>query len=385
MKQTKKILALALAASMAVAPCASAATTTGGEVTDLGDSASIGGTADPQGYVDKRVVDVVLPTTATNGLDFKADPQGLLTQTDPTNYTLGAGAVYFANKTNTSDAMEVKNKSSIPVTITPTFTVTDTASTKVQVVQSATDLLSADKPSIYFGIITNDDTENVQVVDQAGAAESSGVEFKLNKDLSASVPDVTGIDNGKGYLLVKATEASTKLESSNPTPAGSGNFKYGLSKGYTAGALQTISYKVTAACDINASLWDSQSNTPKVSMGWSIAETTVDGSEGKDTIVWDATGATTFKLDNATVADVAVAVGGTIYSYTGKNKFSEGNTVLADNKFIEYNAATKYVTINPSLAAVFNKADFQLFAITDAESNNAETALKAINIKVPEV
>ena len=150
--------------------------------------------------------------------------------------------------------------------------------------------------------------------------------------------------------------------------------------------MQTISYKVTAACDINASLWASQSNVPKVSMGWTIAETTVDGTEGKDTIVWDATGATTFKLDNATIADVAVmAAPNVILGYTGASAIVPNNdTTLADG-YVEFNASTKYITLNKKLADAVGNKSFTLYVVTDKDSTNTGTALTPINIVIPAV
>ena len=86
----KKAVALTAAAAMVIslAPVASAAEDVSG---------IIGGEGDLEGFIDMNVYNIIVPTISATGLNFVADPQGLLNVADSTKYTQTTGAVYFTN------------------------------------------------------------------------------------------------------------------------------------------------------------------------------------------------------------------------------------------------------------------------------------------------
>ena len=383
MKQTKKIMALALAASMMFAPIVQAAD---GETEQaaLTPGTTIDGTGENQGYVNKKVTDVILPTTAADGLDFKTDPQGLLTQTNPTDYKLGAGAVYFpgagkvgegdaATYSNVSKKFVVTNKSSYPITVTPALTATVTG---VTLVDSPEALLSTEDPSLYFGFITNEDTESIQTYN------TSESKFVIKDNLLSAVCDTTGIKDkdGKqvpGYCLTAGADTSAFLAAPAPVHDKSNKYTYGILSDYEAGSLQKVTYQITAACDINAAAWDSVSTAPKLKLAWTLKETTPSGADDNKTLTWDRTGDMTFTVDGSvTFVDIGVSVNGKIFTYTGNNKFNAGNTTLAVSKLASVEGNT--ITLKQSLSQ-YLPAGANLYLITSADSNDA-SATKIITI-----
>ena len=130
MQTRKRFLALVAAAAMVLAPCTAFAT-------DSVTSPAIGGESGDgkvEGWVDKEVFTVVLPTVADGALDFILDPQGLIKDTTAgsgenegayNGKKFGEGTLFFNHATqvdgkdytNTSDTLTIVNKSSIPVDV----------------------------------------------------------------------------------------------------------------------------------------------------------------------------------------------------------------------------------------------------------------------------
>lgn len=89
----KKTMALAMTAALAMSPMTAMASEFNTDPVD--PRQEINGNGELEGFVNKNVFKIVLPTTP--GIGFKLDPQGLLKVADPTKYTIGDGAVYFTN------------------------------------------------------------------------------------------------------------------------------------------------------------------------------------------------------------------------------------------------------------------------------------------------
>ena len=126
----------ALAMALSIAPLAGAAD---GETDIENAKGNVTVTDQFEGYVDKKVFNVVLPTVSS--ITFTLDPQGLLNIADSGKYTQKTGAVYFSNTgdsySDTSDAIEVTNQSSYDVNANIKLTVTNTEDSGITVVDSA--------------------------------------------------------------------------------------------------------------------------------------------------------------------------------------------------------------------------------------------------------
>lgn len=167
----KKFLAVAMAATMVVGSGVTALATSGTtDVTTSSGTKTITGSG-TEAFVNKNVVKVTVPTTLTNLFDYKLDPQGLVTETknyDGTTVTAETGAkapqgLVFKNDgnkvSNESDPVTVTNKSSVPVKMGITVTLTRDGSGLDPATQFAdTNEFDTDKP-IYLGLKTTNDFE----------------------------------------------------------------------------------------------------------------------------------------------------------------------------------------------------------------------------------
>ena len=129
MKKAKvsKVIAATTAATLLLSPATVFASDVGdsttSEKTDITDAnGALDGSGALEGYVDKKVFRIVLPTTDVN---FTLDPQGLLHAAEEDTYGTASGAVYFKNTaddgtvtySNTSDDITFTNKSSYDIKV----------------------------------------------------------------------------------------------------------------------------------------------------------------------------------------------------------------------------------------------------------------------------
>lgn len=175
-KKAKKILAIAMACTMAMSSMTVLAADT--PLTTPGESGDQTVAGDVN-YVDTTIFKVTLPTTTA--LSFALDPQGLS--------TLDGSGTYDATKSGLvvgTGTMQAKNESSVDVEITGSFYIDDTNTTK-------TTLLSlADKDNI------NNDKQELCLVLQEKPATGD------NKDLIAITSNESTKKTDYSFTLGKA-------------------------------------------------------------------------------------------------------------------------------------------------------------------------------------
>lgn len=232
MRNLKKLVALMLTAAMVLAPVTTLAAN--GESDDGATNAggTINGSGAVEGYVDKDVFKVVLPTV--NNVNFTLDPQGLLNVADSSKYASTGGAVYFANAattgkaagfSDTSDAITIYNKSSYNVDVT--FTVNVTVPEGISLATSKEALADATTPTVWLGV---------------KEAAANAVTTLAEGDNNYTTVEVGGIGESKteGYYI--------KAEAS-----GSGHkYSYVLVDNYDLANADNASYTLTGACDTKA-------------------------------------------------------------------------------------------------------------------------------------
>lgn len=230
----KKFIALTMVASMALMPM----TVQADDTTDP-DAASGGvtETGGLEGYVDKNVFRVVLPTQNSSGNGFTLDPQGLLKVADSNNYMIGAGALYFPNASgnevtysNTSDPYEIQNKSSYAVDVA--FGVDVTLPTGVSLVEDSA-LADATSPSVYLAMKEGDTTTTLK----------SGANAAATKELEGIAEDTehTTKADAVGYIITATGNATDGYQ-----------YAYELGDRATVSASGNASYTLTGACDYTA-------------------------------------------------------------------------------------------------------------------------------------
>lgn len=197
-KSFKKVVAVAMAATMVVGS---------NMMAFAAESTGLDGTGSSTGHLDKKVISVTFPTLAANDttFDYTVDAEGLIKAagdkykgaavTLPTSNDTG---VYFLTKTantyaNTSEALEVINKSShsVEVSATAKAEVADGA-TMMTLADSAT--ISGTDPKLYLGISVSNGTDtDTKAITEAGvtakatvAGYAANYEVKSNADGSFS-------------------------------------------------------------------------------------------------------------------------------------------------------------------------------------------------------
>lgn len=262
--RVSKLIAVAMAATMLMSSATVFAADT--DVTDPTQAGGeISGDGKLEGYVDKNVFRIVLPTIAN--ANFTVDPQGLLKVADSTKYTLGPGAVYFTNAptteggtatySDTSDEIKFVNKSSYDVKVGLNITLTADGVSLAK----AADIATATEPSISLGLIKG--TDAAVDIDSTNF-KSADAEVKAVPEVNASAtPPVTA-----GYTVKGST---TAIDGVDPSPNGY-YYTYALTDGYTAGADQTVTYKLKGSCN-NVEGWSKVNQAVKAKIAWSVADT----------------------------------------------------------------------------------------------------------------
>lgn len=329
MRKTKiaKVIAASTAATMLLAP----ATVFAEDVTDVGSASSgIEGDGELEGYVNKDVFRVVLPTI--QNVNFTLDPQGLLNKADSTKYPTASGAVYFENAptgggtdptyTNTSDEITIYNKSSYDVEVGLSVTLNTG-----DVALAAKDALaSAKAPSLYLGLIKGSDA----------AAAITTPTYDSAAATVTKVPEADGTTVTKGYQI---TASQTAVEGVEQSPNGY-YYTYELTPGFADTDAQKITYKLEGACDASSdwSKIDTTAVTAKVA--WTITKAGEPSISGTS---YSISGSNTYTVKNvdsaATISSVQMSADGTTivgslpagsYSLTGTTLTIDGtkNTLI---------------------------------------------------------
>ena len=361
-KFIKKSIAVtsALAMALSIAPLAGAAD---GE-TDI-DKAKGNVTVTDQfeGYVNKKVFNVVLPTVTS--ITFTLDPQGLLNIADSDKYGQKTGAVYFSNTgdsySDTSDAIEVTNQSSYGVNANIKLTVTNTETSGITVVDSADALTDATTPSIYLGLKKDDG---------AAAALKAG-ETTDTKKLAAVAEDQEGGATGAGYYI--------DATASGDSPLGKKTYAYKLGTGFTASADQKASFKLTGKCD-STSDWSKVSSTTMdnftVAVAWDITEAEIVSDKAPSI----ATKEYTMKNDNNITVEFDLGTGAlsatSISEITYMNSSGASKTLDSQNYSISGNTLTiKSAYINSVISAGVTNRNYSI-KFDDSANTTIEITLK---------
>lgn len=234
-KLIKKTVALtaAFAMTLSMSAVASAETGTSG---DLNSDSQL------EGYVDKTVYDITVPTIAEDGLDFTVDPQGLLKIADngAGDYNIASGAVYFANSaggfSNTSDEIKIFNNSSFAIDVSLDVTVKAKDAGITLVEQAA--LSGATDPSLYLGLIVD-----------GGAAEAITADTYEGTPVTLDAVEEVTSDSNKGYMIKASDSPFPGLEDATPSP-NEKYYTYALTSSYVLGTDgDSVAYKLEGACD----------------------------------------------------------------------------------------------------------------------------------------
>ena len=148
-------------------------------------------------WVDKTIYKVVLPTT--EGMSFTLDPQGL-TALDAEDGDINATAGSIVS----TGTMTAKNWSSVAVTLTASFYVTDTNATSVTLV-GKDDTLDNENTEMQL-IITADDTDATELY-VTGTADNDTSDASFTMD-AANYEFTGNATDGYAYELVENAEAS---------------------------------------------------------------------------------------------------------------------------------------------------------------------------------
>ncbi len=208
--KSKKILAIVLATSMML----------GSSITALADGTSGGtnGEGSSEGHVDKKVINVVLPTVpeASTPFAYTMDPERLITATSAAKYAEGTTfpeaegdtGVYFLTDTNTyantSNTLQAINKSSCDITLTVKVKTTQ-KSEKDITLATAKDTLTATadgvtSPLLYLGLKVG-----------TGTTVVSGTEQTITKTIAGSDDNYeVAVADGAYVYQVKSTATDWK-------------------------------------------------------------------------------------------------------------------------------------------------------------------------------
>lgn len=175
----KRFLSIVLAASMVVGSSVSAFASSNlsdgskAEATEAPAKGSMKGSAQLEGYLNKDIFKVEVPTVSVNSsiFNFVMDPQGLIEATSGNRYTNGKGVdkvaasannfeygtLYFANVSGnntklspTSDAITITNKSTFAVDATLTTAVNNFGNLEI-----SSNVATATNPSIQLSLSGN--------------------------------------------------------------------------------------------------------------------------------------------------------------------------------------------------------------------------------------
>lgn len=217
MKKTKKMMALALAASMVMC---SSFTALAEDPAPLGSgNTTAEGTV--EGHVDKEILKVVLPTVAagSSAFSYTMDPERLIQGTDKAKYADGTTfpakesdtGVYFltADKTyaNTSNAYQVINKSSCNITLTVKAKVSKNTDNDISLATS--DTVSSTTPELYLGLSVGDGTATPTVLTATEQTIQKTIPGRSN---NFTVGVKTNADGTKSYTYKEKADA-TKWDS----------------------------------------------------------------------------------------------------------------------------------------------------------------------------
>lgn len=208
MLNTKKILAAALAATMVF----------GSSISVFADDPVTSGSTDgaglSEGHLEKKVVNVVLPTIASGDTPFSytMDPERLIRATDGAKYADGTTfpaeatdtGVYFLTAANTyaneSSALTVTNKSSCDITLSVKVKTTQNTAKDIALAESSTVATTGD-PNLYLGLKVGDESTVVSATEQTVTTTIAGLPDNFETTVET-------VDSNKVYAYKEISDAA---------------------------------------------------------------------------------------------------------------------------------------------------------------------------------
>lgn len=259
-KNLSRFMALAMTGVMLCSPIAVSADVGTTEETTAPGEGSASGAGSLEGYLDEKdeIFKVVLPTDDGSTFAFKMDPQHLLNKTDSTTYTDADATVIFGNKTATSEALTIVNKSQFDVDCSLTATMSGLTGTGYDIKMAADNTFKdADQndikdTSLYLGLLYD----------------------------STAANSVEAVSDGKAVLVAAASGLTQTVtlggmpDKYEPKKNDAGKYAYELKSGSEDAKGGEATIKLEGACNPNAN-WSTIDDletpaAPTVTIAWKL-------------------------------------------------------------------------------------------------------------------
>ena len=258
MRKTKRMLAVALAATMVF----------GSSITAFADepvtSGGTNGTGTSEGHVDQELINVILPTVAAGSTPFAytMDPERLIQETDAAKYAAGTvfpdaeddTGVYFltaANTySNTSNTLQAINKSSCDVTLTVKVKTATAADTDIALATSST-VATTGTPNLYLGLKVGNTDQVISATEATIAKTIAGTpaNFEIAVDDDEYVYQEKASATTWKAMNISMTGAVSNLPIASTTTAPTVNVTWSYAKAASdaTAATDAVSYTTTPA------------------------------------------------------------------------------------------------------------------------------------------
>lgn len=249
-KTFKKLMVFSITGAMMLAPMSAMAADT--EATTSPAEGNQDGAGELEGYVDKNVFAVVLPTADENTFKFTLDPQGLISaskdsgssKADFTSADVEDGATLLFKHTDgsygsKSNVLTAKNKGTSPVDVQVEA---DASNIDGSVALSSSDTFSGTDPAIYLALTSGDTTNAVDT------------------DTKKATFDANLLGVSTDNYQVKYNNGTSKYE-------------YALKDGVADSEFPTVDFNLTGAANTDAD-WSSVTSVGKVSVKWTLTKAT---------------------------------------------------------------------------------------------------------------
>ncbi|SCW31698.1 hypothetical protein SAMN02910400_00320 [Lachnospiraceae bacterium C10] len=357
MRKTKRMLAVALAATMVFG---SSLTAFANEPVTSGET---NGSGTSEGHVEKELINVVLPTVPSGSTPFAytMDPERLIQETDAAKYAEGTvfpeeddTGVYFLTAENTyansSNTLQAINKSSCAITLTVKVKTTQNTAKDIALATSST-VATTGTPNLYLGLKVGDETKVVSAEEQTVTKNIAGV--PSNFEVAVQTNAETG---AKSYVYQEKASATT-WKAMNLS---------------MEGAVSNLAV-------------ESDTTAPTVNVTWSYAKATDGAEAATDAVDYTAQSAPaiatttyTFSQDHAVEIDVNLGAGNKAATGITSITYNNGSSTLDTSK---YSLADGKLTISAAYIndlIAYNVTD-RAYVITfnDSDATTATVTLSA--------
>lgn len=330
----KKLMVFSMTGAMMLAPMSAMAAET--VETASPAEGTQNGTGSLEGYVDKNVFAVVLPTTDENTFKFTLDPQGLISaskdsgssKADFASADVEEGATLLFKHTDgsygsKSNDLTAKNKGTSPVDVSVEADATNIDSS---VALSSSDTFSGSDPAIYLALTSGDTTNAVDTDSKKATFEASlsGVstdnyQVKYNSGTS------------KYEYAIKDSVADSEFPTVDFNLTGAANTDADWKNVTTVGTVN-VKWTLTAATDVAPSVKTTASFTKGTAL--EIPVTLGQGDKA-------AKGVTV----TATSANAANATSGS-YAANSSVTYANGKITIATNAFAQAaDSSVRYIKV----------------------------------------